>query len=187
MTFLCAIYSLKWLPEPTTEGVPVLMLLLETGMAAPSSRSTWSCSSSSGSWCWCDVLHDRPLGRAPREYAHQVFLYTLFGSVFMLLGFLALYFRASPHTFDILQLHLIGPKLPSSVQDSSLGMGLWVLPSRSDVALPHLAARRHTRPRRRQRPAGAILLKMGTYGSCASRSRSCRTRRTYARSFGLSR
>ena len=34
MTFLCAIYSLKWLPEPhNPKGFLSLMLLLETGMA----------------------------------------------------------------------------------------------------------------------------------------------------------
>ncbi len=44
-------------------------------------------------------------GSANREYAAlKFFLYTLFGSVFMLLGFLALFFKSQPHTFDILQL-----------------------------------------------------------------------------------
>src|SRR6266542_4541982 len=44
-------------------------------------------------------------GSANREYAAlKFFLYTLFGSVFMLLGFLALFFRSQPHTFDIVQL-----------------------------------------------------------------------------------
>jgi len=53
MTFLCAIYSLKWLPEPhNPKGFLALMLLLETAWPAPSSPSTSSCSSSSGSWSW---------------------------------------------------------------------------------------------------------------------------------------
>src|SRR5439155_19154649 len=44
-------------------------------------------------------------GSANREYAAiKFFLYTLFGSVFMLLGFLALYFKSIPHTFDIIAL-----------------------------------------------------------------------------------
>jgi len=48
-------------------------------------------------------------GSANREYASiKFFLYTLFGSVFMLLGFLAMYFRSDigggVHTFDIVQL-----------------------------------------------------------------------------------
>jgi len=45
-------------------------------------------------------------GSANREYAAiKFFLYTLFGSVFMLLGFLGMYFRGpEPHTFDIVKL-----------------------------------------------------------------------------------
>ncbi len=44
-------------------------------------------------------------GGARREYAAiKFFLYTLLGSVIMLLGILALYFASSPHTFDMLQL-----------------------------------------------------------------------------------
>src|SRR3989475_4515745 len=44
-------------------------------------------------------------GSSNREYAAiKFFLYTLFGSVFMLLGFLALFFKSQPHTFDIVQL-----------------------------------------------------------------------------------
>jgi NADH-quinone oxidoreductase subunit M len=53
-------------------------------------------------------------GSANREYASiKFFLYTLFGSVFMLLGFLALYFSGPTdalgrHTFDMLQLTEFG-------------------------------------------------------------------------------
>src|SRR3989475_7199419 len=44
-------------------------------------------------------------GSSNREYAAiKFFLYTLFGSVFMLLGFLAMFFKSNPHTFDIVQL-----------------------------------------------------------------------------------
>ncbi|HEV8621488.1 MAG TPA: NADH-quinone oxidoreductase subunit M, partial [Actinomycetota bacterium] len=47
-------------------------------------------------------------GSANREYAAiKFFLYTLFGSVFMLLAFLGMYFRSNAngaHTFDIVQL-----------------------------------------------------------------------------------
>src|SRR5439155_1221005 len=42
----------------------------------------------------------------------KFFLYTLFGSVFMLLGFLALYFKSNPHTFDIIQLQQIAATRP---------------------------------------------------------------------------
>jgi len=49
-------------------------------------------------------------GSANREYAAiKFFLYTLFGSVFMLLGFLALYFSGpEPHTFDLVKLTEFG-------------------------------------------------------------------------------
>jgi NADH-quinone oxidoreductase subunit M len=49
-------------------------------------------------------------GGPRREYASiKFFLYTLFGSIFMLLGFIALYLRSPlPHTFDILKLSQLG-------------------------------------------------------------------------------
>jgi NADH-quinone oxidoreductase subunit M len=44
-----------------------------------------------------------------RLYASiKFFLFTLFGSAFMLLGFLALYFKSDPHTFDMVQLAEMG-------------------------------------------------------------------------------
>lgn len=44
-------------------------------------------------------------GGPKREYAAiKFFLYTLFGSVIMLLGILALYFKSDPHTFNMLEL-----------------------------------------------------------------------------------
>jgi NADH-quinone oxidoreductase subunit M len=44
-----------------------------------------------------------------RLYASiKFFLFTLFGSAFMLLGFLALYFKSAPHTFDMVQLAEMG-------------------------------------------------------------------------------
>src|SRR6266478_1373190 len=44
-------------------------------------------------------------GGPRREYAAiKFFLYTLFGSVLMLLAILALYFTSEPHTFDMTQL-----------------------------------------------------------------------------------
>lgn len=44
-------------------------------------------------------------GGPRKEYAAiKFFLYTLAGSIFMLLGILALYFASTPHTFDMLEL-----------------------------------------------------------------------------------
>jgi NADH-quinone oxidoreductase subunit M len=111
MTFLCAIYSWRFIPEAgRTRAFLALMLLLETGMA--------------GTFVAFDLilffvfweLVLVPMyfligiwGSANREYAAiKFFLYTVFGSVFMLLGFLAMYFRSDipgiGHSFDIVQL-----------------------------------------------------------------------------------
>jgi len=110
LSFLCAIYSWRFIPSPgKTKGFLALMLLLETGMA--------------GTFIAFDLilffvfweLVLVPMyfligiwGSANREYAAiKFFLYTLFGSVFMLLGFLGMFFRSNvggEHTFDIIAL-----------------------------------------------------------------------------------
>src|SRR5207253_10192684 len=54
-------------------------------------------------------------GSGNREYAAlKFFLFTLFGSVFMLLGFLALFFKSQPYTFDIMQLARPGGAAPAA-------------------------------------------------------------------------
>jgi NADH-quinone oxidoreductase subunit M len=108
LSFLCAIYTWRYVPEPgRTKAFIALMLLLETGMA--------------GTFIAFDlilffVFWEMVLvpmyfligiwGSANRQYASiKFFLYTLFGSVFMLLGFLAMYFKGPvPHTFDMVRL-----------------------------------------------------------------------------------
>jgi len=107
LTFLCAIYSWRFIPPPgKTKAFLALMLMLETGMA--------------GTFIAFDLilffifweLVLVPMyfligiwGSANREYAAiKFFLYTLFGSVFMLLAFLGMFFKTSPHTFDIIAL-----------------------------------------------------------------------------------
>jgi len=112
LSFLCAIYTWRYVPSPgKTKAFIALMLLLETGMA--------------GTFIAFDLvlffvfweLVLVPMyfligiwGSANREYAAiKFFLFTLFGSVFMLLGFLAMYFSGpSPHTFDLLKLQEFG-------------------------------------------------------------------------------
>src|SRR5438067_12331394 len=105
--FLCAIYTGRYVPEPgRIKAFVALTLLLITGMA--------------GTFIAFDLilffvfweLVLVPMyfligvwGSANRQYASiKFFLYTLFGSVFMLLGFLAMFFKSNPHTFDIIQL-----------------------------------------------------------------------------------
>jgi NADH-quinone oxidoreductase subunit M len=107
LSFLCAVYTWRFLPEPgRPKGFLALVLLLETGMA--------------GTFIAFDLvlffvfweLVLVPMyfligiwGSANREYAAiKFFLYTLFGSVFMLLGFLAMFFKSEPNTFDVLDL-----------------------------------------------------------------------------------
>jgi NADH-quinone oxidoreductase subunit M len=111
LSFLCMIYTWRYLPEPgRVKGFVALMLLLETGMA--------------GTFVSFDlvlffVFFELVLvpmyfliglwGGPNREYAAvKFFLYTLFGSVIMLLGFLAMYFNSEPHTFDMIQLQQAG-------------------------------------------------------------------------------
>jgi NADH-quinone oxidoreductase subunit M len=112
LTFLCAVYTWRYVPDPgRTKAFLALMLLLETGMA--------------GTFIAFDLilffvfweLVLVPMyfligiwGSANREYASiKFFLFTLFGSVFMLLGFLAMYFSGpDPHTFDMVQLTAFG-------------------------------------------------------------------------------
>jgi NADH-quinone oxidoreductase subunit M len=118
LSFLCAVYTWRYVPSPgRTKAFIALMLLLETGMA--------------GTFIAFDLilffvfweLVLVPMyfligiwGSSNREYAAlKFFLYTLLGSVFMLLGFLGMFFRsdidpgpAVVHTFDIVKLTQLG-------------------------------------------------------------------------------
>jgi NADH-quinone oxidoreductase subunit M len=115
LSFLCVVYSWRILPEPRNpKAFLALLLLLETGM--------------NGTFVALDLvlffvfweLVLLPMyfliavwGSARRDYASIKFiLYTLIGSVIMLLGFLALWLRSSPdaagRTFDILALQELG-------------------------------------------------------------------------------
>src|SRR5439155_22977653 len=114
--FLCAVYTGRYVPEPgRIKAFVALTLLLITGMA--------------GTFVAFDLilffvfweLVLVPMyfligvwGSANRQYASiKFFLYTLLGSVFMLLGFLALYFSGpvdalGKHTFDLTSLTAFG-------------------------------------------------------------------------------
>jgi NADH-quinone oxidoreductase subunit M len=111
LTFLCALYTLEHLEEPgRPRAFLALMLMLQTGMA--------------GTFIAFDLvlffifweLVLVPMyfmigvwGGPRREYAAvKFFLYTLFGSVFMLVAFLALYFTAPERTFDMVELAAFG-------------------------------------------------------------------------------
>ena len=113
---LCSVYTWRFVPEPgRTKAFVALTLLLITGMA--------------GTFIAFDLilffvfweLVLVPMyfligvwGSANRQYASiKFFLYTLFGSIFMLLGFLALFFEGPTdltggHTFDLRLLTAFG-------------------------------------------------------------------------------
>jgi NADH-quinone oxidoreductase subunit M len=115
LSFLCAIYTLRYVPDPgRTKAFLALMLLLETGMA--------------GTFIAFDlilffVFWEMVLvpmyfligiwGSSNKEYASiKFFLYTLLGSIFMLLGFLAMYFSGplveGVRTFDMVAIQQFG-------------------------------------------------------------------------------
>src|SRR5207247_10835615 len=172
LSFLCAVYTYRILPSPgKPKAFLALMLLLETGMA--------------GTFVAFDLvlffifweLVLVPMyfliaiwGSANRQYASiKFFLYTLFGSVFMLLGFLALFFRSNPHTFDIVQLSQqasAGLAVTRAVQNLIfaglfLGFAIKVPMWPFHTWLPDA----HTEaPTVGSVLLAGILLKMGTYG-----------------------
>jgi NADH-quinone oxidoreductase subunit M len=107
LTFLCSVYALGHIEEP---GKPKaflgLMLLLQTGMAG-----TFVAFDLTLFFVFWELVLV-PMyfligiwGGERREYAAvKFFLYTLFGSVFMLVAFLGLYFTSEPNTFDMIAL-----------------------------------------------------------------------------------
>jgi NADH-quinone oxidoreductase subunit M len=170
VSFLCTIYMWWHIPEP---GKPkaffALVLLLETGMTG------------------CFVALDLILffifwelvlvpmyfmigiwGGPRRAYAAvKFFLYTLFGSLFMLLGFLALYFTSDPRTFDMIELTRQGFGASSELFQNLVFLGLFLgfaikvpmWPFHTWLPDAHTEA-----PTVGSVLLAAIMLKMGTYG-----------------------
>jgi NADH-quinone oxidoreductase subunit M len=165
--FLCMVYTWRYLPEPgRPRAFVALLLLLQTGM--------------SGTFVAFDLvlffvfweLVLVPMyfliglwGGPNREYAAiKFFLYTLFGSVFMLLAFLAMYFNAEPHTFDMIALQQAGfDRTLQLVAFAGLFLGfaikvpMW--PFHTWLPDAHTEA-----PTVGSVLLAGILLKMGTYG-----------------------
>jgi NADH-quinone oxidoreductase subunit M len=128
MTLLCVIYSWNHWPEPhNPKAFLVLMLVLATGMAGTFvaldlvlffiffELVLLPMYFMIGIWGDRNPMHlpgfKRPV--ETRLYAAiKFFLFTLFGSAFMLLGFLALYFRSgdggAARTFDMVRLSELG-------------------------------------------------------------------------------
>ena len=169
LTFLCAVYTTKHMPAP---GKPKaflgLMLMLQTGMA--------------GTFVAFDLilffifweLVLVPMffmigmwGGPRRDYASvKFFLYTLFGSVFMLVGFLAIFFQAGGTTWSIVELSEAPPIGSTTFQTWAflavfLGFAIKVPMWPFHTWLPDA----HTEaPTVGSVLLAGVLLKMGTYG-----------------------
>jgi NADH-quinone oxidoreductase subunit M len=167
--FLCTIYLWWHIPAPgKTKALFALVLLLETGM--------------NGSFVALDLilffifweLVLVPMyfmigiwGGPDRQYAAvKFFLYTLFGSIFMLLGFLALWINSGAETFDMIALREFTAGTSDLFQNLVflglfLGFAIKVPMWPFHTWLPDA----HTEaPTVGSVLLAAILLKMGTYG-----------------------
>jgi NADH-quinone oxidoreductase subunit M len=108
-------------------------------------------------------------GGPRKEFAAiKFFLYTLSGSVFMLLGILALYFKSVPHTFDMIELmsahnqSLFDPRFQILVFLGlyfGLSIKIPAFPFHTWLPLAHVEA-----PTPISVILAAVLLKMGVYG-----------------------
>lgn len=104
-------------------------------------------------------------GGPRREYAAiKFFLYTLAGSLFMLLGILALYFGSEPHTFDLMQLtrqrfDLMFQQLVFLAFFLGFAIKVPIFPFHTWLPDAHVEA-----PTPISVILAGILLKMGTYG-----------------------
>ncbi len=167
LCFICMIASFGI--ETGVKGYYALFLLLETGML--------------GVFCALDfflffVFWEMMLlpmyfligiwGGPRREYAAiKFFLYTLLGSVLMLVTILYLYFASDPHSFDMTQLgNLVAGHIPLNVQ-ILLWVALFVgfaikipaFPFHTWLPDAHVEA-----PTAISVILAGVLLKMGTYG-----------------------
>ncbi|MCH7851164.1 MAG: NADH-quinone oxidoreductase subunit M [Candidatus Marinimicrobia bacterium] len=111
-------------------------------------------------------------GGPQRQYAAiKFFLYTLFGSVLMLLAMLALYFYSDPHTFNLITLISQAHKIDVMLWGIEMKWLIWfalfigfaikvpIFPFHTWLPLAHVEA-----PTAVSVILAGVLLKMGTYG-----------------------
>ena len=167
LTFLCMIYS--WTIKERPKEYFLLFLLLETGMLGTFLALDlflfyvfWEIS-------LVPMYFQIGIWGGPRkEYASiKFFLYTLVGSVAMLLSILALYFNVSPHTFDMLELAKLHPFASNLFHASFVFFGFFLafaikvplFPFHTWLPDAHVEA-----PTAGSVILAGVLLKMGTYG-----------------------
>ncbi len=111
-------------------------------------------------------------GGPKRHYAAiKFFLYTLFGSVFMLLGMIALYFYSGAETFNLLTLIQVAPTIDAQLWGYNMQWLIWIslfigfaikipiVPFHTWLPLAHVEA-----PTAISVILAGVLLKMGAYG-----------------------
>ncbi len=168
ISVLCVVYSWDHFPEPRNpKAFLILMLVLETGM-----NGTFVSQDLILFFVFFELVL-LPMyfmigvwGGENRMYAAiKFFLFTLFGSALMILGFLALYFKAG-NTFDIPQLINNASSIPHGTQVLIFGglfMGFAIkvpmFPFHTWLPDAHTEA-----PTVGSVILAAVLLKLGTYG-----------------------
>ncbi len=167
LSLLCFIYS--WRIEERVKEYMIFFLLLEVGML--------------GVFCSLDfflfyIFWEISLvpmyfiigiwGGARRQYAAiKFFIYTLIGSLAMLLAILGLYFASSPHTFDMIALAQQNPVAGAGLRAALIFWGLFLgfaikvpmFPFHTWLPDAHVEA-----PTAGSVILAGVLLKMGAYG-----------------------
>ncbi len=170
VTVLCVVYSWNHFPEPhNPKAFLALILLLEVGM-----NGTFVAQDLVLFFIFFEVVL-LPMffmigvwGGPNREYASiKFFLFTLFGSALMLLGFLALFFLSGTNTFQIPELVALGGEGITRTTQHLIFAGLFLgfaikvpmFPFHTWLPDAHTEA-----PTVGSVLLAAILLKLGTYG-----------------------